>query len=246
MGQALLRAARERDDADIVAALVRNGSPWSGQRVDDAGLVYSVALNASPQVLVDFSNADAFDDTLRLAVERRSAFVSGTTGIDARQRASMERAAVTIPVLWSANFSLGVALLTRLVAQAAQAFPQWDCEIVEAHHGAKRDAPSGTALALGRTVAQAREVDFDAVARRSRDDESRPRAAGEIGFAAIRAGDIVGEHEVMFATRGERIELVHRATDRIIFARGALEAARWSAGKPAGLYVLDDVFGQAR
>jgi len=246
MGQAVLQAARERADADIVAALVRSGSPCSGQQVGGSALAYSVALDAAPQVLVDFSNADAFGDALRLAVERRCAFVSGTTGIDARQRAAMAHAAATIPVLWSANFSLGVALLTRLVAQAAQAFPQWDCEIIEAHHGAKRDAPSGTALALGRAVAHAREVDFDAVARRSRDDEARPRTPGEIGFAAVRAGDIVGEHEVMFATRGERIELVHRATDRAIFARGALEAACWIAARQAGLYTLDDVFERAR
>lgn len=241
MGQALLHAARERADAAVVAAMVRAGSPWNGQRVDDGGLVYSTALEAQARVLVDFSHAGAFDDALRLAVEQRLAFVSGTTGIDARQRAAMESAAMRIPVLWSANFSLGIALLTKLVEQAARALPQWDCEIVEAHHNRKRDAPSGTALALGRAVAAARDMDFDAVARRSRDAEPAPRVPGEIGFAVIRAGDIVGEHDVVFATHGERIELAHRATDRAIFARGALEAACWIADRQAGLYALADV-----
>jgi len=246
MGQALLQAARERADAVVVAAMVSAGSPWNGQRVEGGELVYSAALDAQTRVLVDFSHAGAFDDALRLAIEQRIGFVSGTTGIDARQREAMESAAATIPVLWSANFSLGIALLTKLVEQAARALPQWDCEIVEAHHDRKRDAPSGTALALGRAVAVARDMDFDTIARRSRDAESAPRVPGEIGFAVIRAGDIVGEHEVVFATRGERIELAHRATDRAIFARGAIEAACWIAGKPTGLYALADVFEQGR
>ena len=144
-------------------------------------------------------------------------------------------------MLWSANFSLGVALLSRLVAEAARALPQWDCEIAETHHSHKQDAPSGTALALGREVAAARGQAFDAVARLSRSDMQAPRDPGEIGFAVTRAGDIVGEHTVLFATAGERIELSHRATDRTIFARGAVAAARWIASRPAGRYALMDV-----
>lgn len=246
MGQALLRDARERDDVRVVAALVRAGSPALGRGADD-GIAFAAALDsAAPRVLVDFSGAAAFDHALGVALERRIAFVSGTTGIDERQRTALQAASASIPVLWSANFSLGVALLTRLVEQAARALPQWDCEIVEAHHGGKRDAPSGTALAFGRAVAAARGVDFGAVARHSRDAESQPRAPGEIGFAVIRAADIVGEHEVLFATRGERIEFAHRATDRAIFARGALTAACWLAGRPAGQYALADVFGTTR
>ncbi len=150
-------------------------------------------------------------------------------------------------MLWSANFSLGVALLARLVAQAAQALPDWDCEIAEAHHSRKQDAPSGTALALGREVASARGQDFDAVAALSHVGANAPRTQDSIGFSVVRAGDIVGEHTVMFATEGERIELVHRATDRDIFARGAVAAARWIAGRAPGKYVLADVLsGKSR
>jgi 4-hydroxy-tetrahydrodipicolinate reductase len=147
-------------------------------------------------------------------------------------------------VLWSANFSIGVAVLERLVRDAALALSEWDCEIAEAHHRHKKDAPSGTALALGRAVADARGVDFERVAQRERGATST-HDASTIGFASVRAGDIVGEHTVLFAGEGERIELTHRATDRTIFARGALRAARWIAGQPAGLYALADVIGSA-
>ena len=239
MGQAVLDACAERDDVRLVAALARLPDRAPAR----SGVVYTNELSsdAAPAVLVDFSTAAAFDRALALARERRIAFVSGTTGLDAVQRSALDAAAATIPVLWSANFSLGVALLMRLVAHAARALPDWDCEIAEAHHSRKRDAPSGTALALGRAVAAARELDFDAVARRSRSAAPAERVPGEIGFAVTRAADIVGEHCVLFATAGERIELVHRATDRALFARGALAAARWIADRAAGRYTLADV-----
>jgi len=247
MGQSILRLLGERDDMSVVAAMVRAGSVLDGIAVPAGhpGLLHASSLHDDrhPQVLIDFSNAAAFDAALELAVRRRIAFVSGTTGIDARQRAALDRAAATIPVLWSANFSLGIALLSRLVAQAAKALPDWDCEIAEAHHSAKEDAPSGTALVLGREVAAARGEDFDVVAHLSRAGSDTARAPSEIGFAVTRAGDIVGEHTVVFATQGERIELVHRATDRDIFARSALAAARWMAGRSAGRYTLSDVVG---
>jgi 4-hydroxy-tetrahydrodipicolinate reductase len=135
-----------------------------------------------------------------------------------------------------------VAVLARLVEDAARLLADWDCEIAESHHRAKRDAPSGTALALGRGIAAARGVAFDEVARRARDGSAREsREAAEIGFAVTRAGDVVGEHSVLFATAGERVELVHRATDRAIFARGALAAARWLATRPHGRYTLADM-----
>lgn len=241
MGQAILAALRERDDLRLVAALVRPGPPGDAPaHVPDAGVGYTESLPAdvAPAVLIDFSAAAAFDGALDMALQRRLAFVSGTTGLDARQRAALDRAAASIAVLWSANFSLGIAVLTRLVGAAARALPEWDCEIAEAHHARKQDAPSGTALALGREVAAARGVDFEAVARFER---HAARVAGEIGFAVTRAADIVGEHSVLFATAGERIELVHRATDRGIFARGAVTAAGWIAGRPPGRYTLQDV-----
>lgn len=249
MGQAILHILFARADVTPVAALVRADSLLVGTSLAKgfgdvaADVMYTTALSASaePDVLIDFSLAGAFDPALACALERKAAFVSGTTGLDARQQAALARAAESIPVLWSANFSLGIALLSRLVAQAARALPDWDCEIAEAHHVAKKDAPSGTALALGREVAAARGQDFEVAANRSRAGEHASRAHGEIGFAVIRAGDIVGEHNVMFATRGERIELAHRATDRDVFARGAVAAARWIAGRPAGRYALADV-----
>lgn len=238
MGRAILEVLRERSDLRLVAALARSST--SGAALQ-AGVDYGETLPADvvPAVLIDFSAAAAFDRALALALERRIAFVSGTTGLDASQRAALERAAASIPLLWAANFSLGVALLSRLVAEAAKAVPDWDCEIAEAHHGGKRDAPSGTALAIGREVAAARGQEFDAVARYSQADCAR--TPGQIGFASTRAADIVGEHTVMFAAPGERIELVHRATDRAIFARGAVAAARWIAGRPAGRYTLEEV-----
>ena len=249
MGQAVLGVLAGCADLRAVAALVHAGSASAdcpiGAASSAAGFpglyVTELAQDLPLAVLIDFSVAAAFDRALALALARGSAFVSGTTGLDPARQVALERASASIPVLWSANFSLGVALLSRLVAEAARALPEWECEIAEAHHSRKLDAPSGTALALGREVAAARGQDFDAVARLSRSGMQAPRGDGEIGFAVTRAGDIVGEHTVLFAGAGERIELGHRATDRMIFARGAVAAARWIAGRPAGRYALMDV-----
>ena len=234
MGHAVLRLALEDPRFDVVAAIVKSGSAHAGKRVDEApgdgadDLVYSTNLDASaaPAVLVDFSFADAFDAALAIARARRIAFVSGTTGLSSQQHAALRDAASTISVLWSANFSIGVAVLERLAREAARALSDWDCAITEAHHRRKKDAPSGTALTLGRAVAEARDID-----------------ASTIGLASVRAGDIVGEHTVLFAGDGERIELTHRATDRTIFARGALRAAAWIASQQAGSYTLGDMIG---
>jgi 4-hydroxy-tetrahydrodipicolinate reductase len=192
-------------------------------------------------VVVDFSEPAGFDAALAHCAANRVALVSGTTGLDIAQLTALDAAAQTIPVLHAANFSLGIAVLTRALREAAAALPGWDLEIVEAHHARKVDAPSGTALALGRAAAAARGQDFDAVALLSREGQVGARRSGTIGFASIRAGDIVGEHTALLATHGERLELSHRATDRSIFARGALHAAAWLAGKPPGAYSLDDV-----
>jgi len=242
MGQALLHAAREYADAEIVAALVQEGSSWDGQRVDGGELTYSAILDTSARVLVDFSAAQAFDRALALARERGLAFVSGTTGLSAAQFDALAAAAREIPVVWASNFSLGIAVLLELVRTAAGVLPDWDCEIAETHHRHKKDAPSGTALALGRAIAAARGVDFEAVARFARHGVSdAPRVPREIGFSALRAGDVIGDHQVVFATSGERIELSHRASDRNIYARGALHAACALAGKAPGRYELADL-----
>lgn len=218
---------------------------------DDARFELVVAVSASsgwrgtpkPDVVIDFSSPQGFDAALAHCVAQRAAFVSGTTGLDTPQWNALAEAARTIPVLHAANFSLGIAVLTRALREAAAALPDWDIEIVEAHHAHKVDAPSGTALALGRAAAEARNRKFDDVAALSREGMVGTRPSGAIGFASIRAGDIVGEHTAMLVTPGERLELSHRASDRSIFARGALVAAAWVAGKPPSVYALDEVLG---
>ena len=245
MGEAILLLAMRSTEFRVVAAIVRPGSAWLGKPLRDmlgtaAGAIgYSTSLGDAdaPAVLIDFSSAQAFDDALAIARARRIAFISGTTGLSERQHAAMRESSATIPILWSANFSIGVAVLERLVGDASRMLRDWDCEIAEAHHRYKKDAPSGTALALGRAVAEARGDDFERVADRDRASATTPRDPSAIGFASMRGGDIVGDHMVMFAGDGERIELVHRATDREIFARGALRAALGSDG--VGGHLLD-------
>lgn len=222
MGQALLRLVQ--DDARFAAPLaVSRRKPL--ERVSH-GVAYFAAseLDTVPEfdVLVDFSLPEGFDAVLALARARGKPLVSGTTGLGEAQQAALQEAATRIPVLWASNFSIGVALLQRLVQQAATALPGWDCDIIEMHHTEKKDAPSGTALTLG---------------------EAAQKGGASPHYAAIRAGDIVGEHSVQFAAAGERIELVHRATNRDIFARGALQAAAWLADRPAGLYAVSDLLG---
>lgn len=242
MGLQLIAEMTDRTDLEIVAAWVGDRSDRLGRPVVGTGLTYLPSGQASvrPQVVIDFSHAGAFDAVLAWCRDQRVGLVSGTTGLDDQQHARLSSAGKEIPVLWSANFSLGIAVLSRLVAEAARAVPDWDAEIVEAHHAGKRDAPSGTALALGRELAAARGHRLDDHAVYDRHDRDRSRRAGEIGFATLRGGDIVGEHSVMFAAAGERLELGHRATDRAIFARGALHAARWLAGREPGLYRLEN------
>lgn len=245
MGQAIIRLLGLQADLALAAALVRAGSPASGRpAAPGSDVIATAALDKAVEarVLLDFSIAPAFDEGLVLALERGLAFVSGTTGLSARQQAALDEAARSVPVLWSANFSIGVAVLARLAAEAATLLAEWDCEIVEAHHRNKKDAPSGTALALGRAIAAARGVEFDAVAQPARDGiADAPRDPAAIGFAAIRGGDIVGEHTVLFAGAGERLELRHAATDRDIFARGALAAAARIAALPPGRYEFADL-----
>lgn len=245
MGQEILKLAPARHEVEIVAALVRPGARLIGEPVWPASaeaLVYASALEPElrAQVLIDFSNAASFDAALALAVDRELAFVSGTTGLSEAQRDSLEQAALRIPVLWSANFSIGVALLRRMAADAARVLgEEFDVEIIEAHHRHKRDAPSGTALTLGRAIAEARGRTIEEVGVFARHGHMDERARGEIGFATVRGGDIVGDHTILFAGEGERLEFTHRASTRAVFARGALVAARWMAGRSAGRYTLD-------
>jgi 4-hydroxy-tetrahydrodipicolinate reductase len=249
MGQAVVRAILESKQARLAAALVRPGSGLADEPLDrvfgvlprNVDFVTALDPDLYCQVLVDFSGPNSFDAALALALERRVAFVSGTTGLREEQYAAMQNAARTIPVLWAANFSLGVAMLVRAARRVAETFPDWDCDIVEMHHARKQDAPSGTALVLGQAVAEGHGAPFEASAVFSRHGQIGPRKTGEIGFASLRGGDVIGEHTVIFATDSERLELTHRAGSRDIFARGALAAAIWIAGREPGVYKFDQV-----
>lgn len=221
MGRALLRLCAEgaADGCTVVAAV----SPRPVQRVVDGVPQFSTSeLQGVPDfdVAIDFSLPEGFDRLLALCRQRGKALVSGTTGLSDGQRQAFAEASAVIPVLWAANFSLGVAMLEELVERAADTLAGWDCDIVETHHVHKKDAPSGTALALG------------AAAR---------RGGAEARYASLRAGDVVGEHLVQFTGTGERLELVHRATSRDVFARGALHAAGRLRGREAGAWRLRDL-----
>jgi len=165
-------------------------------------------------------------------------------GLSPEQGDSVRQAARKIPIVWAPNMSLGINLLLGLVEEVARRLgPDWDVEIMEMHHRGKVDAPSGTALALGRAVAEGRGAVFEEVQQRARDGIAGPRRSGGIGFASLRGGDAVGDHHVVFAGPGERIELTHRAASRAVYAKGAVQAARWIVGRPPGLYGLKEVLG---
>jgi 4-hydroxy-tetrahydrodipicolinate reductase len=195
-------------------------------------------------VIIDFTTPAASVAHAELAARARVAHVIGTTGLDETQMAAIGHAAAKAPIVQAPNMSLGVNVLLALVERAASVLDaDYDIEIVEMHHRHKVDAPSGTALALGRAAATGRTVDLTAVAQKVRDGITGPRRRGDIGFAALRGGDVPGDHSVIFAGEGERIELTHKASSREVFARGAVKAARWAHGKPPGLYAMTDVLG---
>ncbi|SFR78306.1 4-hydroxy-tetrahydrodipicolinate reductase [Sphingomonas jatrophae] len=200
----------------------------------------ALALARDCDVLVDFSAPSALAGHLEAARTANRPIVIGTTGLAAEHHALIDEAAADIPILQAANTSLGVNLLARLVQQAAQALGEdWDIEVVEMHHRHKVDAPSGTALLLGQAAAGGRGIDLADVTT----ERTGLRTPGSIGFAALRGGSVAGDHMVVLATEGERIELGHRAENRGIFARGAVRAALWLAGRPAGRYTMGDVLG---
>jgi 4-hydroxy-tetrahydrodipicolinate reductase len=220
MGQAIAEVAAGRDDVAI-----------AGEEAD---------------VFVDFSAPAALEGNLAKAVAAARPILIGTTGLDAHHQRLIDESSRRIAVLQAANTSLGVNLLAHLVREAAARLgPDWDIEIVEMHHRHKADAPSGTALLLGRAAAEARGMDLDEISDRGRDGITGPRTAGHIGLAALRGGSVAGEHQVIFAGEGERLELGHRAESRAIFARGAVQAALWLKGRPAGRYSMADVLGLA-
>ncbi|WP_298853402.1 4-hydroxy-tetrahydrodipicolinate reductase [uncultured Sphingomonas sp.] len=240
MGQAIAAAA---GDAGVMLA---GGADRAGVTGEVApGLAITAdenALAGQSDVLIDFSVPAALEAHLAAAVAAGKPIVIGTTGLEPRHHALIDQAARTIAVLQTGNTSLGVTLLAALVRQAAARLARdWDIEIVEMHHRHKVDAPSGTSLLLGEAAAAGRGVALGEVADRGRDGITGARADGAIGFASLRGGSVAGDHMVVFAGEGERIELGHRAESRAIFARGAVKAAQWIAGRAAGRYAMGDV-----
>lgn len=246
MGGALVPALEAAPQFEVTGALVRAGDARTGRGVFSMPVLSyrSRWPDEGADVAIDFTRADGFDSVLAECVKRRCPLVSGTTGLSGAQQRAIDEAARHIPVMWSANFSLGMALLRRLVSIASAALPEYDCEIVETHHRSKRDAPSGTALSLGEAVAEARHMAVaDMLSTGGSRLQGSGRAAGQIGMHSLRLGESVGEHSVLFADPVERIELTHRALDRSVFARGALQAAEWLTRKAPGSYRIDDLLG---
>lgn len=222
-------------DIGELAGLGRIGIPIS-EMVDK--------LMRDSDVVLEFTSPQATAEHAALAAKLGKAMVIGTTGLSPEQGDAVREAARNIPIVWAPNMSLGVNVLLSVVEEVARRLgPDWDIEIMEVHHRGKIDAPSGTALALGQAAAAGREVVLEQVEQRARDGITGPRRPGDIGFAALRGGDVTGDHHVVFAGAGERLELIHRATTRAIYAKGAVRAARWVVGRPPGLYGLKEVLG---
>ena len=253
MGQALTRTLVATPGCTAAGGLEAAGSPAIGQDIGTlAGLdPLGVAITDDPLHLfthvdgvLDFTSPAATVAFAGLAAQARIVHVIGTTGFSDDDLTKLEAAARHAPIVKAGNMSMGVNLLAALTAQVAASLgPEFDIEILEMHHRHKRDAPSGTSLMLGAAAARGREVSLAERSVRTRDGDTGPRRDGDIGFAALRGGDVVGEHRVIFAGPGERIELAHIATDRGIFARGAVKAALWGRGRDPGLYSMQDVLG---
>jgi 4-hydroxy-tetrahydrodipicolinate reductase len=253
MGQTLVRCVKEQSGCSLAAALERPGSLALGQ---DAGLLAGVGnlcvpitdgvagLTGDVDGILDFTAPEASVTFARMAARSGLVHVIGTTGLAEEHRQEIAAAAKTARIVLAGNMSLGVNLLVALTRKVAQALDaDFDIEVVEMHHKHKVDAPSGTALMLGEAAATGRGVDLASHAVRSRDGHTGARPRGHIGFATLRGGNVVGEHTVVFAGEGERLELTHKATDRAIFARGAVKAALWAQHQPPGLYSMADVLG---
>lgn len=202
------------------------------------------SLFKTSDVVIDFTSPEGTLCHIRLAMEHKTALIIGTTGLSLEDEGKLKEASLLIPIVYAANMSVGVNMLLALVEQAAARLADdWDIEIFEAHHKHKIDAPSGTALALGKAAASGRDVLLEDVASYARHGKTGARESGAIGFSVMRGGDIVGEHDVSFLSEGERLTLSHKATNRALFAKGALRAALWIGGKTPGLYSMRDVLG---
>ncbi|MEP5760807.1 MAG: 4-hydroxy-tetrahydrodipicolinate reductase [Litoreibacter sp.] len=253
MGQMLIETIEASEHAKLVGVVEREGHDWVGRDLGECmgGSASNVPVVSDAievvkdaQAIIDFTRPDATVAMAELAAQARAVHVIGTTGLTDEDLTKIKAAARHAPIVRAGNMSLGVNLLVQLTKKVAEALDEdFDIEVVEAHHRYKVDAPSGTALMLGQAAADGRGVDLSAVSDSGRDGITGARKRGDIGFSAIRGGDVVGEHDVIFAADGERVVLRHLATDRSIFARGALKAALWGQGKGPGEYDMMDVLG---
>ena len=253
MGQMLVHAIASGQSAKLVGCVERSGHAWIGQDIGAAmgsaplGVIVTddpLEAFARAAAVIDFTSPAASVEFAALAAQARAVHVIGTTGLEPAHHAALDAAARHAVIIQAGNMSLGVNLLVRLTQKVSQALDaDWDIEVVEAHHRKKVDAPSGTALMLGQAAAAGRGVSLDDAMVSGRHGMTGAREQGSIGFSAIRGGDIVGEHDVIFAADGERIVLRHVATDRAIFARGALKAALWGQKQKPGRYDMMDVLG---
>ncbi len=253
MGRMLIAEVLANAACELAGGTELAGGEFIGQDLgvlaggEAAGMVAgdnAAALFEAADVVIDFTVAATTEGHAAFAAQYGTALVLGTTGLDAVQQSAVDAAAKSTVIVQAANFSLGVNLLMGLSQQVAGLLgDDYDIEIVEMHHRHKVDAPSGTALALGRAAAAGRGVDLDKVSDRVRDGHTGARKKGDIGFATLRGGDVVGDHTVMFAADGERLELTHKATSRAVFVKGALRAAMWAPDKSPGKYSMADVLG---
>ena len=253
MGRVLIEAVQNEQSALLAAATVREDSPWVGMNVGELAGVGKLSIDccavdtlnpADIDVMIDFTLPAALTQNLAWCKANQKPVVIGTTGLSDEQMSVLKEAATQIPVVFAANYSVGINVMLALVRQAASALgSSADIEITEAHHRFKKDAPSGTAMAIGEAIADELDRDLSQCAVYGREGHEPERDQETIGFATVRGGDIVGEHTAMFADIGERVEITHKATDRMTFANGAVKAAVWLHSKPAGFYTMTDVLG---
>ena len=255
MGQTLTRLVHEGADFALAGATEAAGHPALGRDVGEVAGIGPLgitlgddpaALFAAAEAVLDFTSPEATVAHAKVAAATATALVIGTTGLTPEHEGRLADAARSAAIVRAPNMSVCVNLMIALARQVAGSLDEdYDVEVVEMHHRGKIDAPSGTALALGRAVAAGRGIDLEAHSARARDGFTGPRRRGDVGFAVLRGGDVVGEHSVVFAAEGERLELTHRATSRATFARGALRAAAWARDRAPGLYGMADVLGLA-
>ena len=253
MGKTLVEAVQQAPQAQLCAAIDRPDSSLIGADAGELAALGRLGVNLagdlravldSFDVLIDFTHPSVTLQNLEICRQAGKAMIIGTTGFSAQEKQRLADAGKDIPIVFAANFSVGVNLCLKLLDTAARVLgDEVDIEIIEAHHRHKVDAPSGTALRMGEVVASALGRDLEKVAVYGREGQTGARARETIGFATVRAGDVVGDHTVLFAREGERVEITHKASSRMTFAKGAVRAALWLQDRPAGLYDMQDVLG---